>query len=216
MSGIRILLVEDHEVVREALKGLIEAQPGMSVVGEAQDGARAIQLAASLQPDVIVMDIGLPGVNGAQATRAIKRAAPQTRIVALTQYEDTSYLRELIEAGAKGYVLKRAASQALVGAIRTVVTGGTFFDPITAERLAAVFTQSASPAAALQAELSEREVQVLKLIAQGYTNKEIAAQLRVGVKSVETYKARAMDKLGLDSRAQLVRYAILRGWLSSP
>lgn len=216
MNPLRILLVEDHEIVRDALKSFIDAQPGMSVVGEAGDGALAVRLAAQLQPDVIIMDVGLPGLNGAQATRELKRVYPAGRVVALTQYEDKSYVRELFDAGATGYVLKRSASDELIQAIRIVATGGTFFDPVISEKVASGFVRTPSVQDAMKVELSDREENVLKLIAEGHTNKEIAQRLSVGVKSIETYKARAMEKLGLDSRAELVRYALLRGWLQNP
>lgn len=213
MNPLRIVLVDDHGVVREALKALINAQEGMTVVGEAGDGPTAIRLCKHLMPDVVIMDVGLPGMNGAQTTREVKKVCPLTRVVALTQYDEKSYVRELFDAGATGYVLKRSASDQLIRAIRTVSAGGTFFDPVISERVASGFVRTPSPSEALGIELSEREQKVLRLIAQGYTNKEIAHRLTLGVKSVETYKARAMEKLMLNSRAELVRYALLRGWL---
>jgi DNA-binding NarL/FixJ family response regulator len=216
MIPLRILLVEDHAVVREALKTLINAQNGMNVVGEAGDGARGVQLAVQLQPDIVIMDVGLPGMNGAQATRELKRMYPKARVIALTQYDEKSYVRELFDAGATGYVLKRSASDQLIQAIRTVAAGGTFFDPVISGQVAAGFARTATISRAMDVDLSEREQEVIRLIAEGHTNKEIAHRLNVGVKSVETYKARAMEKLGLDSRAELVRYALLRGWLQNP
>lgn len=216
MKPLKILLVEDHVVVREALKALIEAQEGMTIVGEAGDGASAVKLAQQLKPDVIVMDVGLPEMNGAEATRQIKRAHAETHIVALTQFEDKSYVRELFDAGATGYVLKRSASEELIQAIRTVSTGGKFFDPVILDKIATGFVRTATPTKAIDADLSERESEVLRLIAEGHTNKEIAHRLGVSVKSIETYKARAMEKVGLHSRAELVRYALLRGWLQNP
>lgn len=216
MNTLHILLVEDHEIVRDALKSFINAQPGMSVVGEAGDGTHAVRLAAQLKPDVVIMDVGLPGLNGAQATRELKRVYPNGRVVALTQYEDKSYVRELFDAGATGYVLKRSASDELIQAIRIVAGGGTFFDPVISEKVASGFVRTPEVVDAMKIELSDREENVLRLIAEGHTNKEIAQRLSVGVKSIETYKARAMEKLGLGSRAELVRYALLRGWLQNP
>jgi len=216
MNPLRILLVEDHAVVREALKSLINTQQGMVIVGEAGDGTLGIQLAAQLAPDIVVMDVGLPGINGAQATRQVRRVSPASRVVALTQFEDKSYVRELFDAGATGYVLKRSAANELIRAIRTVASGGTYFDPVISDKIASGFVRTSSPEEAMNIDLSERETSVLQLIAEGYTNKEIAHRLNISVKSVETYKARAMEKLGLSGRAELVRYALLRGWLKNP
>lgn len=213
---LTILLVEDHAIVREALKSLINTQLGMLIVGVAGDGPVAIQLAGELTPDIVVMDVGLPGISGAQATRELRRISPNSRVVALTQYEDKSYVRELFDAGATGYVLKRSAADELVRAIRTVASGGTYFDPLISDKVASAFVRSPIPEEAIKIDLSEREISVLKLIAEGYTNKEIAHRLSIGVKSVETYKTRAMDKLHLSGRAELVRYALLRGWLQNP
>ncbi len=216
MKSIRILLAEDHTIVREGLKTLIDAQSGMEVVGEAGDGASAVQLAAQLQPDIVVMDVGLPRMNGAEATREIKSQNPNVRVVALTMYEDKSYVRELIRAGASGYVVKRAAADELIHALRVVADGGNFFDPIIQEKLASPLSSGAAHAAHSESELSERETEVVRMIAEGHSNKEIAYRLDVSIKSVETYKARAMEKLGLHSRAEIVRYALLRGWLEKP
>lgn len=215
MKPLAIMLVEDHVVVRDALKSLINAQDGMRVVGEAGDGVSAVRLAEQLHPDIIVMDVGLPGMNGAEAARQVVRVSPTSRIVALTQFEDKGYVRELFDAGATGYVLKRSASEELIRAIRIVSTGGSFFDPIILEKIATGYVRTEPVVELTDADLSERETEVLRLIAEGHTNKEIAHRLNLSVKSIETYKARAMEKLGLHSRAELVRYALLRGWLSS-
>jgi DNA-binding NarL/FixJ family response regulator len=216
MNPLRIVLVEDHAVVREALKSLIDAQPNMTIVGEAGDGPTAVNLCANLQPDLVLMDVGLPGMNGAEATRRMRQVCPTVHVVALTQYDDKSYVRELFDAGARGYVLKRSASDQLIRAIETVAQGGTFFDPVVMEQVTNSFVRVTDPSDVLQVDLSDREESVLRLIAEGYSNKEIAHRLNLGVKSVETYKARAMEKLKLNSRAELVRYALLRGWLQNP
>ncbi len=216
MNPLRIMLVEDHAVVREALKSLIDAQPNMQVVGEAGDGAEAVRMCVALLPDIVIMDVGLPGLNSAEATRQIRQVCSNARIVALTQYDDKSYVRALLDAGARGYVLKRSASDQLIRAITIVAEGGTYFDPVVIEQIAGNFVRTATTPDALQVELSEREGSVLKMISEGHTNKEIAHRLNLSVKSVETYKARAMEKLGLNSRAELVRYALLRGWLQTP
>lgn len=212
MSELRVLLADDHAVVREGLKALIEAEPGLELVGEAADGETACREAARLRPDVVVMDISMPGLGGAAATERLKRECPGTRVVALTAHEDGGYVRRLLEAGASGYVLKRAAARVLIEAIRTAAAGGTYLDPSVAGQVVQGYVRPRSAAA--RAELSEREADVLRLIAQGYSNKEIAARLEISVKTVETYKARSMEKLELGSRVDIVRYAVQRGWLS--
>jgi DNA-binding NarL/FixJ family response regulator len=212
MNTLRIFLADDHAVVREGVKSLINAQPGMTVVGEAEDGEAAIRQAPGCSPDVVVLDVSMPGLGGARAAAAILSACPTTRVLVFTMHEDRSYLLEVMNAGATGYVLKRAAAGDLVHAIRTVAGGGTYLDPAMARKVVdrALRTSGGRPP---NVELSEREVDVLRLIAQGYSNKEIAAQLSVSVKTVETYKVRAMEKAGLDSRVDIVRYASQRNWL---
>jgi DNA-binding NarL/FixJ family response regulator len=168
-----------------------------------------------LCPDVAVVDVSMGQINGAEATRKIRTVCPNTRVLALTVHEDTSYLRELLDAGAAGYVLKRAAADELIQAIRAVASGGVYVDPRIAGKLVSTFAQARALAPTTMAELSERETAVLRLIAQGYTNKEIASQLGLSVKTVETYKARSMEKLGLRSRVDIVRTATERGWLTA-
>ena len=214
MSDLRILLADDHAIVREGLKRLIEAQPGMSVVGEAESGGEVIELAAKLTPDIAVVDISMGEINGARATREIRQQCPNTKVVALTVHEDKSYLHELLEAGASGYILKRAASEELVHAIGIVAGGGIYVDPRVAGKLiqSAVFHGVRGDS---HADLSARETEVMRLIAQGFSNKEISVQLGVSVKTIETYKARSMEKLGLRSRVDIVRLATKRGWLTA-
>ena len=207
---LRVLLADDHNVVRAGLRALTDAQPDMEVVGEAADGEAACRLAAELGPDVAVLDVSMPLLGGASATERIVRGRPETRVVALTVHEDRGYLQQLLQAGASGYVLKRAAADDLIHAIRTVARGGTFLDP----SLAGKVLGGLAGRPAQGGELSDREEEVLRLIARGHTNREIAARLDVSVKTVETHKSRAMEKLGLDSRAAIVAYAIRRGWLS--
>jgi DNA-binding NarL/FixJ family response regulator len=207
----RILLADDHGIVREGLKTLIREQADMIVVGEAADGAGAINLAAELKPDVVVLDISMPEPGGAAATRKIKKANPRTKVITLTVHEDKSYLEQLLSAGASGYVLKRTAPGELINAIRAVMKGGTYLDPNVAGAVVENFVWKQRPQAAEG--LTDRETSVSRLMAQGYTNKEIAAQLGISVKTVETHKARSMEKLGLRSRAELVRYGFDRGWL---
>jgi len=215
MSTIRVLLADDHAVVREGLKALINAESGMEVVGEAADGEEAVALAAQLDPDVAVLDVSMPGLNGAQATTKLRAARPDRKVLALTVHEDKGYLKLLLEAGAAGYVLKRAAAAELVQAIRAVAAGGAYIDPAMAGGLVDDFVNPALAAKETPtAELSERETEVVRLIALGYSNKEIAAQLKVSVKTVETYKTRSMEKLGMRGRVDIVRYAAHHGWLA--
>jgi DNA-binding NarL/FixJ family response regulator len=217
MERLRVLLADDHAVVREGMRALINAELGMEVVGEAADGQTALQQACELHPDVVVMDVSMPIVSGAQATAQLKQECPNVKVLALTIHEDRSYLRTLLAAGAAGYVLKRAASEELIRAIRTVAAGGIFLDPRVAGKLVSSIG-GGSPAAIPSggAALSDREREVLRLVAQGYSMKEIAARLAISAKTVDTYKGRSMEKLGLDSRVDLVRYALEQGWLQDP
>src|SRR5688572_11162462 len=215
MAKLHILLADDHAVVREGLKRLIDAEADMRVIAEASDGGEAIEKAIRVSPEVAVVDVSMGTVNGAEATRRIRIACPGTRVLALTVHEDTSYMRELLDAGAAGYVLKRAAADELIRAIRAVAAGGVYVDPRIAGKLVNTFGTTRAASHSAMADLSERETAVLRFIAQGYTNKEIASQLGLSVKTVETYKARSMEKLGLRSRVDIVRVATERGWLSA-
>lgn len=212
---LRVVLADDHAVVREGLKSLINSQPDMIVVGEADDGESACRVAMELLPDVLVIDLSMPLLGGAEATARIRRDSPQVKVLALTIHEERAYLRQLLRAGASGYVLKRAATADLVRAVRIVAAGGTYLDPAVAGGLVEDYLDADAAAAQVHDDpLSEREREVLIGIAQGYSNKEIAAQLALSVKTVETYKARMAEKLGLRSRVEIVRYAVARGWLS--
>jgi len=211
---LRIMLADDHVVVREGLKLVIEGQRDMVVVSEASDGASAIQLAQELRPDVVVMDISMPGMNGLVATRTLKRLLPECVIVTLTRHGDDAYLQELMRAGASAYVLKQSAPIELITAIRTCAAGGEYLDSaITARVTASFLRRDGRRPAQSGASPSERESEVLRLIAAGYSNKEIAARLALSVKTVEAHKANAMRKLGLNGRIDIVKYAILQGWL---
>jgi two-component system response regulator NreC len=214
MPKLRIFLADDHAVVREGLKTLVNSQDDMEVVGEADDGVGVWELARDCAADVVIIDISMPQLNGAQATVQIKQQCPAIKVLALSVHEDTSYLRKLLEAGASGYVLKRSAPDALIQAVRMVASGSVYLDPLLSGKVVGTLVgKAASIGEAPAAELSERETDVIRQIAQGYSNKEIAAQLNLSIKTVETYKARAMEKLGIESRVAIVRYALQRGWL---
>jgi DNA-binding NarL/FixJ family response regulator len=211
---LRIVLADDHAVVREGLKALVNAQPDMRVVGEAADGEAAWRLATELSPDVLVMDLSMPVLGGADATIRVRRDCPGVKILALTVHEERLYLTQLLRAGASGYVLKRAAAAELVRAVRTVAAGGTYIDPSIAGALVAGYLDAQNSAEQPAHDvLSDRERDVLIRIARGFSNKEIAAELKLSVKTVETYKARVAEKLGLRSRVDIVRYATRQGWL---
>lgn len=212
--SLRVLLADDHVTVRQGLKLLIDAEHDMKVVAEAGDGGEAVRKARELNPDVVVMDISMPGVNGLAATRTLKKIKPDAVIVTLTRHGDNAYLQELLRAGVSGYVLKRSAPTELLHAIRAAAAGGQYLDTtLTAEVTAGLAGKDAraKPATAL----TGREAAVLRLIASGYSNKEIAAQLSLSVKTVEAHKANAMRKLDLTGRIDIVKYAILQGWLDN-
>jgi DNA-binding NarL/FixJ family response regulator len=215
MTGtLRILLADDHATVRQGLKLLIESQPDMEVVGEASDGDAVLEAARGLEPDIIVMDISMPHMNGLVATRMLKRLQPRAAVIALTRHEDDHYLEALFRAGASGYVLKQSAPMEFLQAIRAVAAGGVYLDPAMSSHVAdGLLARSAELPRQSHAMITERESDVLRLIAIGYSNKEVAGQLNISVKTVEVHKANAMRKLGLGGRVDIVRYAVLQGWL---
>ena len=211
----RILLAEDHNTVREGIKMLVNAQPDMQVVGEAADGRAAIAKTRELLPDLLVMDISMPELNGLKATEKLRQEFPDLKILTLTRHTDDGYLQQLIKAGVNGYVLKQSAPTELINAIRTVTSGKSYVDSeLTHKVLGGYAGRTAGP---LRGEgsghISDRESEVLRLIAWGYSNKEIAARLELSVKTVEAHKSNAMRKLNMRSRIEIVRYAILQGWL---
>jgi DNA-binding NarL/FixJ family response regulator len=210
---IRILLADDHVVVRHGLKLVIEDQPDLTVVAEAGDGESAVQQALKMKPDVIVMDISMPGMNGLAATRKLRLLQPKAAIVTLTRHTDDAYLQELLRAGVSGYVLKQSAPSELVQAIRAAAAGRQYIDSALTARVTAAFLGRAPHKGQPTARISERESEVLRLIASGHSNKEIAARLSLSVKTVEAHKANAMRKLDLNGRIDIVNYAILQGWL---
>jgi DNA-binding NarL/FixJ family response regulator len=209
---IRVMLVDDHPVLRSGVKSLLDAEADLDIVGEAEDGNSAVQMALELTPDVVLMDVSLPQLGGAEATQHILRQAPTLRILALSAHEEPAFARMLLDAGAAGYALKRSACNELVRAIRIVAAGGTYLDPAVAGPLMAG-QRKLSPGPMPAVSLSEREVEVIRLVAQGHTSKEMASNLGLSPRTLETYKARAMSKLNLRSRADLIRYALRSGWL---
>ena len=211
---IRVLLAEDHGTVRAGLRLLIEKEPDMEVVGEAADGREAKLLALKLLPDVVLMDISMPGVDGLQATRGLRESCPQVSVLALTRHADYGFLTEMLRAGAKGYVLKQSSSGDLVSAVRAVAAGQCYLDPAVTGKLTGG-SAARGPEAGSKEALSEREEEVLRLIARGHSNKEIAARLSVSVKTVEAHKTNGMRKLGLAARNDIVDYAIFRGWMKN-
>jgi DNA-binding NarL/FixJ family response regulator len=213
MAKLRVLLADDHAIIRDGLKLLVESQPDMTIVGEAGDGSSAVALAQTLLPDVVVMDISMPQLNGIDATTQLTSTVPAVKVLGLSVHAETTYVRRLFAAGARGYIVKRSAGDVLIHALRAVACGEVYLDPSLTH---AFVVGTARPAAGEDphaAELSEREAEVLRLLAHGYVSKEIADRLGVSNKTVDTYKARAMEKLGLESRAAIVRYALRRGWL---
>lgn len=213
MEKLRILLAEDHRILREGLKRLIDEQPNMEVVGEADNGIAAWQKAKELEPDIVLMDITMPRLNGAEATIKIRELCPNVKIVALTGHRASGYLHEVLKAGAAGFVLKQAAVDELIDAIQTVAKGGSYIDRASRETMANSHLDRRVYKGEPQGKpLSRREVQILSLVANGYTNKEIANELSISVKTVETHKTNSMQKLDLKSRAEIVDYARFRGW----
>lgn len=212
---IRVLIADDHGTMREGLRLLIDAQADMEVVDEAADGREAIRLAQELSPDVVLMDISMPGLNGLEATRKLKEISPDVRVLTVTRHSDDGFLRQLMAAGASGYALKLRSGDELMRAIRTVAAGETYIDPALAGKLVNEAARPISPGPVPRVDLSHREEEVLRLIAWGYSNKEIAARLDLSVKTIEAHKMNAMRKLGMTGRIDIVRYAILRGWLES-
>jgi DNA-binding NarL/FixJ family response regulator len=213
-TKLRILVAEDHETVREGLKMIINAQADMEIVGEAGDGRAAVALGEQLKPDIVLMDVSMPHLNGLKATEKLKHCCPEVKVLALTRHMDDGYLQQMLGAGASGYVLKQSPPAELLHAIRSIASGGKYLDPAVAGKVMGSYGgQSASLRGAPQGSLSEREAEVLRLIAWGNSNKEIAARLDLSVKTVEAHKANSMKKLGMRSRIDIVRFALLQGWL---
>jgi two-component system, NarL family, response regulator NreC len=202
---VTIVLADDHVVVRSALRMLLDAQPGFEVVAEAGNASEALRYVRGHRPGVLVLDLNMPGLPSLEAIPEIREASPATRIVVLTMQAETAFARQAIQAGVVGYVLKEAADDELVRAVRSAAAGGTYVQPALGARLAA------EPEAGREDDLSERETEVLRLIALGHTNAEIAARLYLSVRTVESHRAHIQEKLGLSTRSELVRYALGRG-----
>lgn len=213
MQKLRIFIADDHAMVREGLAMLIDLQSDMEVIGQADSGRTLVQQTTDCQADIVILDVSMPA-GGAHATAQLHKECPNIHVIVLTRHSEAGYVRQLLKAGARGYVLKGAGTAELLEAIRTVAAGGTYLDSTLTGRVVQAFvgrqTEYSTP---LEFDLSEREAEVVRLVAYGYSNKEIAMQLGISIKTIDTYKARAMGKLGLHSRAGLVRYALHRGWL---
>ena len=216
-ARIRVCIADDHETVRTGLRMVLEAQSDMEVVGDASDGTRAVQCAEALQPDVLLLDISMPGVNGLEVTRALQASSPDVAIVVLTRHTEEGYVQQLLAAGASAYVLKQSSTTELLHAIRAVATGERYLDRRLAARAAdAYMLRHGRADGALHPAVSDREESVLRATALGYSNKEIAAELGISIRTVEVHKTNAMRKLGLKGRIDVVRYALLNGWLKEP
>jgi DNA-binding NarL/FixJ family response regulator len=215
MKKIAVLLVDDHAVVRQGLRALLEAEGDIAVVGEAKNGREAVVLTKKNLPDVVLMDLAMPGLNGLEATRQIVRNFPPAKVLVLTSYGDDDYVSQLLEAGACGYLVKQTAAADLLKAIRDVHDGSTFFSPSVAKRLRQQDHESfiAGQPSAKTGKLTSREAEVLQLVAEGFANKQIAAELSISIKTVEKHRQQAMNKLNIHDIAGLTRYAISKGWV---
>lgn len=212
---IRILLADDHTILRAGLKMMLNAQPDMEVIGEAQDGRQAIHEAQRLQPDVILMDITMPDMNGIEATKQIKRAQSEIKVLILTMHEHDEYIFQALRAGASGYMLKEAADTELITALHVVQSGQFYLSPAAQSVMVGDYLQRVRTGEEKDSysSLTEREREILKLVAEGYTNNQIAERLVISPKTVDTHRTHIMDKLNLHSRAELVKYAMRRGLL---
>ncbi len=217
MTGLtRVLIADDHAILRAGLRLLLEAQPDMEIVGEANNGAEVLAQAETVQPDLILLDLTMPGLGGLEVLPLLRQRSPHSRVLILTMHDDEGYLHQALQAGAAGYVLKKAVDSELVNAIRAVTRGETYVHSAMTQKLLGNMLPEQPLLAAGEnpwQTLSEREFDVLRLVALGYTNAKIAERLSLSVKTVETYRARGMEKLGLRTRAQLVRSALAHGLL---
>lgn len=210
----RIVLADDHPIVLTGLRNLIESESDFSVVGEATSGPEALRVIREAHPDIAIVDISMPGMSGIVLTRRLTEEAPGIKILMLTLHEDRAYLRQALDVGARGYVVKRSAAANLVSAVRAVIAGGTYIDPAIVNRVLNRSPAGNRVSTRDTRDLTDRETEVLKLSSLGLTNKEISNRIGVGVKSIETFKSRGLAKLEIQSRADLLRYASQVGWLS--
>ncbi len=210
MPRIRVLIADDHALLREGLRALLAGCADLEVVGEAADGREAVEAARRLHPDVVLMDVAMPGLGGLEATLEILKEDPRARVLVLTQYEDREYVARLLKAGASGYVLKRAAGSDLAAAIRAVHRGGLVLDPAVAREVLEP-SPAAAPSADPYESLTDREKQVLKLVAEGRSNKDVADTLGISVKTAMSHRAHVMEKLGLHGRTDLIKFALKAG-----
>ena len=215
MDKIRILIAEDHETVREGLKLILAGQSDLEVIGDTGDGRSAVELAQKLQPDVVLMDISMPQLNGLKATEKLKASCPRINVVALTRHTDDSYLQQVLRVGASGYVLKQSSASELVHAIRAVARGGKYLDPAVVGKVMGNYAGRNPTPSDGPANITDREAEVLRLVAWGHSNKDIANRLSLSVKTVEVHKMNAMKKLGMNSRIDIVKYAVACGWMES-
>ncbi len=215
MKKVSVLLVDDHAVVRQGLRALLEAEGDMVVVGEAENGREAVALTKKCLPEVVLMDVAMPGMNGLEATRQIARNVPSAKVLVLTSYGDDDYVAQLLDAGVSGYLVKQTAAADLLKAIREVRGGNTFFSPTIAKRLRQQDREAAATGhqGAKLGKLTSREAEVLQLVAEGLANKQIAAELSISIKTVEKHRQQAMNKLNIHDIAGLTRYAISKGWV---
>lgn len=213
MSKIKILIADDHAILREGIRALLADYDDLEVVGEAAEGKEAIDQANRLKPDVILMDIAMPGLGGLEATLELRKSCPQAKILVLTQYDNKEYIFRFLKAGASGYVLKKAVGTELVSAIRAVHAGGSFLYPTVASTLIEDYLQAPKKGEVedIYDTLTDREKQILKLVAEGYTNKEVADLLCISVKTAMAHRANLMAKLDIHSRTELIKFAIRKG-----
>ena len=216
MSKMRVLIADDHVIVREGLRALLEAQPDIKVVGEAADGEEAVKKTREVQPDIVLMDITMPGMNGLEATRQIRQHSPDVKILALTMHEGNEYFFKILDAGASGYFIKGGSSSELISALRAVWRGDVFLYPTMAKKLLHDYLQRVRAGRDKESYggLTNREREILKLIAEGNTNQKIAELLVLSTATVQTHRAHIMAKLGLHNRTELIKYAIRRGFIT--
>ncbi len=215
--AIRVVLADDHAIMREGLRLVLAAEPGIEVIGEAEDGRQALDLAVRLQPDIVVMDIAMPSLNGLEATRLIRQRCPDVQVVILTMHENRAYYLQFAKAGAAGFLLKRSMGKELVTAIEAAMRGESYLPPSIAATVLADYRRLAAhePSAVDTDPLTEREREILQLVAEGQTNREIADLLTLSIKTVQAHRANIMEKIGAHDRGDLVKYAICQGLISA-